>query len=87
MALVFRSSGPNRLTLGGDLLLTDSRDRLMRAEALESDIMKLEAAAKLFVITIKKKNPKQNQQPLEELLVINPDIYNIKITPCLQDFL
>jgi len=30
----------------------------MRAEALESDIMKLEAAAKLFVITIKKKKPK-----------------------------
>lgn len=58
MALVFRSSGPNRLTLGGDLLLTDSRDQLMRAEASESRVMKLGATAKLFVIVIKKKKKK-----------------------------
>lgn len=65
-------------------MLTDSRDQLMRAEASESRVMKLGATAKLFVIVIKKK---KKRKLLQETLVINPDIYSIKITPCLQDFL
>lgn len=85
MALVFRSSGPNRLTLGGDLLLTDSKNQLMRAEALQSNVMNLRAISILFVIIIKKKNHNKTKL-LEEILVINPDICNIKITLCSAGF-
>lgn len=79
LALVFRSSGPNRLTLGGDLLLTDSRDWLMRAEALPSNVRNLRAIPVLFVIIIWKKTQTTQQQTREEMLVVNPDIHNVTI--------